>query len=292
MNIFENLTLPRIKIINYAGEIIIAIISFLLSYGLFSTFGETFYLEEKYIPLSPTTFRFIIWIFIFLLAKNLFDYIFPSIQIFYKNKKYIFTNQDWPNKWVSQGGIKVSSAPSSLIIENSNSGCLLKRKWKNFEMKFDMMFESSTSYNRLGIIFRADNLENYFMLQLEGQKNNNGGCKLIINPHIRWQGKWDIYHDNTLLSHSSIKYDEFFRVKLLANKQIINLYINDQLAYEWILPSHVEAKYKQYETLTSNEYGLELNVVPIPFRLKYGKIGFRADRKEKAVIRGLEVAHI
>ena len=153
-------------------------------------------------------------------------------------------------------------------------------------MDCEMMFEQETKYKRLGIIFRAANLENYFMLQIECD-----GEKIKINPHIRWQGKWDIYHDNLISDDIAMKYDQYHKIKLTVNKLKVNLFINGMLSYEWMLPSHVEAKYKQYDTQSDKEYnaGGQLNVVPIMFRLKHGMVGFRADREEKALIRNLEI---
>ncbi|MBI3385569.1 hypothetical protein HY031_00625 [Candidatus Gottesmanbacteria bacterium] len=77
----------------------------------------------------------------------------------------------------------------------STSGCLLKDYlWRDFEMNFDMKYlldekrdTKEYSMRYLGIIFGAENLDSYYMLELIVEAG-----KLYLKPHVRYQGNWEI----------------------------------------------------------------------------------------------------
>lgn len=291
MNIKDNLFLYRLKLLDYKTELIIAFLTFTGSYLIFSKYSSVLGLREEYMPLWSGALRLAVWIFLFLLIKNLWDWQSPYIVNVFKKRIYELKSADWPKKWIFQGGIKTESSPSALVIKNSNSGCLLKELWRNFEMSFEMKFAPMPE-NTLGILFRAESLENYFMLQIKYKQNEN----FSITPHIRWFGNWDVFmNEKPLFVFKREDYfDKFFQVKLLVQGVVAKLFFEEKLAYEWILPSHVEARYKQHEQNMDKEETKKVksgvNVVKIPFREHHGMIGFRAyPYTEEATIRDLQI---
>lgn len=286
-NITDNIFFSRLRLFSYKTELIIAIITFIVSYSLFQYFGSTWGLNETYMPLWPEAFRLIIWGIIFLSVKNLWDFICPYIL---REKRYKFKSQDWPSKWIFQGGVKAKSSPESLVIRDSNSGCLLKKPWKNFEMSFEMKFASKNE-NTLGILFRAESLESYFMIQIKYKDNG----EFYINPHVRWLGNWDVFSREKPLMEFKREsyYDKFFQIKLRVEGVAAQLFLEENLSYEWILPSHVEARYKQHKDVgngSSDEKANGRNVIEIPFKDRNGMVGFRAyPGTEEAEVRAIEI---
>jgi hypothetical protein len=71
-------------------------------------------------------------------------------------------------KWISNGKTKISNE-GYLFVKSSRAGCLLKDNyWKDFKMSFEMMFKFDDKFKKqklFGLIFRAEDLDNYFMKQ-------------------------------------------------------------------------------------------------------------------------------
>lgn len=292
MSVRENLFLARLKITNYLWELFLALVSFGLTYftfWLYSTSNFRYRLGEDYAALSSPAIRFVVWIIIFLCIKQLSSWF--SVIFIKRGRLYRFNFQDWSARWIFQGGIVVKSSPSRLVVKQSNSGCLLRSYvWKDFEMTFEMRFCEGAS-EALGILFRAEDLENYFMLQISHYSQDG---KLRIIPHIRIFGNWEVLGEQPLLIERGLDLDAWFSVRLQAQKNIAKLFIDDTLIYEWILPTHVEPNLRQHAgegSETRGEAGKEPigNVPKVPFRVRYGMVGFRAFPGEQTEIRGLEI---
>ena len=232
--------------------------------------------------------------------------------------KIDFTKIDsvnFSNNWIIQGSPILRK--DGLVFTNSNSGCLIKRgsywissknlrKWKNFKAKITLHFvqashvvdeqilkqetetekvvvwkQKSEEFRQvLGIVFGAQNLEDYFMLEV--WKVNN---ILSVRPHIRMSGNWDapVYNSPQTIS-------------LNKNQIIVNLEVRDNVAYisvgntkilEWVLPKEFEANLVQHPQPSQDlKSGA---VVKIPFRNKVGMLGFRNYGNELAVVKKLEI---
>jgi len=136
-----------------------------------------------------------------------------------RNGKYTFKNRDWPEKWLFSGSPEVTEA-SELLIKWTRAGCLLKDySWKNFRMTCELKFLDNFDQT-VGLVFRAENLDNYFMVELSSKHNN-------IKPHVRYKGGWDI------LEPIPKSYDskDYFPIILEVKDDTAFLFINKHLEY-------------------------------------------------------------
>lgn len=135
-----------------------------------------------------------------------------------KKRKDPLTAEKLSQDYIFQGNIKPSR--NGLIITNTHSGCLVKAKprlfpcrrvWKNFIADLEIVFITQKNMTNkhtywsskespkkqketvseefkpyLGIVFRARNFDDYFMLELVKVDRN-----LIIRPHVRIAAGWD-----------------------------------------------------------------------------------------------------
>lgn len=200
---------------------------------------------------------------------------------------YEFDSSDWPDKWIFNGCPKLMDE-GNLAIQSSRAGCLLENYfWKNFRMTFEMKF--MTEHKTIGLVFRAEDLDNYFMIQL----SKKHGC---FKPHIRYRGGWEVFQPVATDIFSNI---DSLKVSLEVKNNTAYLELNNHLEFTWILPTHVDINYRESgveikENGTINDdinKGMKIagHVQEIPFRLGYGKIGFRASPGEGAIIKGLKV---
>jgi len=292
MNIKEQLEVIRLDPFRYINAIFAAVLSIILAYFVFFYFHKlalSFFPflrpDSKYMPISWPVLKLFVWVIIFLFVKRWIDLL---IEFFFKRgSNYEFSFQDWPQKWIFQGGNKVvDENPPRLVIEQSNSGCLLsKYVWRDFEMNFEMR-----SANLFGILFRAQNLESYFMLQMQ--------CNPILKiaPHVRIFGNWDVIEANEIFPRMGIDSNQFYRVRLRVQEGTAKIYIEERLVYTWILPTHAELLLRQHGNASDQNPGqpqVELtelgNVPKVLFRNKFGMVGFRAFWREKADIKNLQI---
>ncbi len=256
-------------------------------------------------------FLSLFWIAVFLSIKVVIHFILLTIRATktFFNEFGIFIYKlslnEWPKDWVTQGGICLEEYKikkenkQQLIVSLSNSGCLIPGKWKNFEMSFDLIFPEEES-RAVGIVFRAQDLENYFMLQIRAWKQEN--FEVNIKPHIRFYGNWEVIDLGKKDLLNSVKFQSTnspLSVKLKVSKQFACIYANSKIMFQWALPSNTEINVIQYNLNNQNNSGNDDSskgkggLVPnIHFRETYGKIGFRAYPGERAVIRSLEIKSI
>lgn len=205
-----------------------------------------------------------------------------------RNSKYTFSNRDWPEKWLFSGNPEASGS-SELLIKWTRAGCLLKDySWKNFRMACELKFLDGFDQT-IGFVFRAENLDNYFMIELSSKHNN-------IKPHVRYKGGWDILEPFP----KNYNYKDYFSVVLEVKDDTALLFIDKHLEYTWILPTHVDVFYRESGVQASSDdqdqkkdedRGRKVaeHVQEIPFRSESGKIGFRAHPGQGAIIRGLKI---
>lgn len=257
----------------------------------------------EFITKSPETIRIATFFLLLILLFGLLKLFWEEIKSrrLLRDSKYKFKHNDWPNKWIFNGKTETLSGVDELFVKSSRAGCLLKTHlWKNFRMTFEMKFDADLQ-QYIGIVFRADDLDNYFMLEIFrdylGSSNGKHSWKSGIKPHVRYKGGWELIYREI---YSQFDFSDFELVMLEVKEEIVTLFFKLQPIFKWILPSHVdvnhfEAGSKQDINNDKKERvdiigkGIAKNVHEIPFRLIYGMVGFRAHPAQGAIIRGLEV---
>jgi len=197
-------------------------------------------------------------------------------------------------KWEHQGSLKIIG--DSLEITASNSGCLIRDYlYKNFIMSFNLKIPNG---GRAGIVFRAQNLENYLMLQIELADTSAGTIVYDIIPHIRISGDFETFKIDNRESYSNPKLEYDAEKGLLINLEVkdseakVTIESNNKVEeFRWNIPTHAEPNIIQRPEKMMDSLG-EKFTSKIWFRDKYGKIGFRAVSLEKAIISNLKVKKI
>lgn len=238
-----------------------------------------------------------------------------------KKCKVDFTKIDsvgFSESWIMQGSPILKR--DGLAFTNSNSGCLLKRgshwifsknlrKWKDFKADITLDFiqayhivneqviKKETETEKvvvwkqkreefrqvLGIVFRAQNLEDYFMIEVWKVDDI-----LSFRPHIRMSGNWDapVYNSPTTIRLNKNQ----ITVNLKAKDNVVYISVGNLKILEWALPNEFEANLVQHPKQPSD---LENSVVvKIPFRNKVGMFGFRNYGNELALVKKLEIQAI
>ncbi len=149
----------------------------------------------------------------------------------------------------------------------------------SFEEKF------TTNAKIFGVIFRAEDLNNYFMIEIS---------KSSINSRVRYSSGWEEVEnfDHTLES------DDFFTVVLEVKRGTAWLHTEGKLVYSWLLPNYVDVNHWEAGVKPENKKGEEEKIEHKPlaehvqkifFEKRPGKVGFRAHSGQGAIIRGLTV---
>lgn len=228
---------------------------------------------------------FLLLTFLFIVVEKIWKWLKDLDK---KNKTYKFRSQDWPSEWIFNGKTEPNSV-SELFVKSSRAGCLLENYiWKNFKMTFEMKFLKNQPEKHIGLVFRAVDLDNYFMLEIfqnSPHYNNTSGLK----PHVRYRGGWELMDPE---EKQIFNFSDFVKIVLETKDNTVYLYYQSQLIYGWILPTHVDVNHIEAGV---NIQGQEQDgktkgiVQEIPFRLGYGMLGFRAHPRQGAIIRGLKI---
>ena len=270
------------------GLLYLLLIFWLVLYTLFNQYSPPIIeltvadADQLLIPLRY--FRLIFWILTFLVAKELFSRFIAFIKrgIFYE-----FTSDSWYKDWIFNGKTKIlKEFPPTLRVNSSRAGCLLDRYiWKNFEMKFDMRF---LERGIIGIVFRAEDLDNYFMLQLKKGDSTlfapNGSISIV--PHIRYLGMWEQMSQDILGAKKNNS--GWLEVTLKAKDNTVIFNVSGIGTYTWNLPTHVDINHiesgnRKNQNSSSNadeKFVVKATDLPkIPFKDTFGRIGFRAHKQ-------------
>lgn len=258
----------------------------------------------KFIIDSPETIRiaaFFLWlIFSFGLVKLGLEKYQNEKQLV-KDEEYNFKSSDWPSKWIFNGKTETTTELDELFVKSSRAGCLLKTHiWRNFRITFEMKFVDSLMKN-IGIAFRAEDLDNYLMLEIfreyRGSSDGKHMWKSGIKPHVRYKGGWEIVYPE---ANDEFDFSDFTQVAIEAEGDTVKLFHRRTLMFTWVLPTHVDVNHieagfkenkdsnddKEKKVIGKDTVGF---VREMPFRYKYGMIGFRAHPGQGAIIRGLTV---
>lgn len=177
------------KFINFKSKSLLASAAILLPIiGLFlqwiGNFIYTLFSPRfQFIKNIPETIISVFFLFYLIVIYLIFIKLFRLSIDWYaglKNRRYTFRNRDWPEKWLFSGNPE-GIGSSELFIKWTRAGCLLKDySWKDFKMSCEVKFLDDFD-KTVGLVFRAENLDNYFMIELSSKHNN-------IKPHIRYRG--------------------------------------------------------------------------------------------------------
>lgn len=209
---------------------------------------------------------------------------------------YMFKNHDWPSEWIFNGKTEPLTKIDNLHVKSSRAGCLLRKyKWKNLRMTFDMKFAKSRVRPKMnvGLIFRADDLDNYFMLEIL-QDNPFDGQKITgLKPHVRFHGGWELMD----IEEKHLDFSEFTKIILEVKEDTVTFFYKDKPIFNWILPTHVDVNHVEAGSKQKDDSGqkdvlgqeIVKSVHEVPFRLACGMIGFRAHPGQGAIIKGLKI---
>ena len=139
----------------------------------------------------------------------------------------------------------------------------------------------------IGFIFRAEDLDNYFMIEV----GEHDGCA-GIKPHVRYKGGWE----GMSIEKKDLNFSEFTKVTLKVKGDTAIISVNGTHTFAWVLPIYVDVNH--WESGVREEMEKKKNVVvetfsghvqKITFRLGYGLVGFRAYMKHGAIIKDLRI---
>lgn len=239
---------------------------------------------------------FLLLILLFILLKGLFGWVKVHWWVFRnRDTVYMFNDKDWPDKWVFNGKTECTDE-GYLFVKSSRAGCLLKDFfWKNFRMSFEMKFETDKfrSQKRLGLVFRAEDLDNYFMIEIG--ENAEAEHVSSIKPHVRYKGGWEIMAVEEI--KESFNFSNFVKVSLEVKEDTARFLYKGTPIFKWVLPIYVDINHIESGVEDNREKTKDIivggafagHVQKIPFRLRYGQVGFRAHLKHGAIIRGLRI---
>lgn len=229
-----------------------------------------------------------------------------SYSPFSKNV-FLLPKEDFSNL-IWHGDIDVLNS-TDLLVTRTDRGILFKNVyWKDFIATFSFKFvsifpvrrqttaeeEDMNLYeNYLGFIFRAIDLDNYFMIQIGleiDKKAGNKVRKIFFRPHVRINGEWENIHKEitTDLTNHPFHWNKLNKVKCVVKNVKLTFELNDQFLGEWNLPTHSGRKVEKKET-TLYHFG---DTSLIPFRYDYGMIGFRASGQENAIIKDIKIEQL
>lgn len=302
MNFNDSLSIAKFNPKDFIPDIIWAIPTFFLTNYLIYELSNQFlnppdFFRDEFLPMPISALRVVVWVFLYFLTKPIFEWV---LTFYKKGVEYRFNLNDWPSQWLFHGGVKIESNPPALVVQQSPSGCLLKNYlWGNCEITFEMKYftevklrDQSGNENylmrSLGILFKADNHGNCYMIELLADHDD----VVIIKPHVRVYGKWEPVD---YLPLEKFDLNQFLEVRIVVNDCIATVSINGRLLYNWVLPTHSDLrdteKVNDYERVGKSKESLA--IPKIQFRNRAGMIGFRADwNGQGAVVKGLKIQNL
>lgn len=279
--------LPYIVLIVLIYDLISAL---LLKFVLLACINST-----NCIPFNPETivnslFLFNTVFFLVVCVKTLQE----LTKIIKINNNYSFSAINWPDGWIYNGQPEIKDG--DLHITSSRAGLLFQKMlWKNCEISFELKFDKNLYPKQVvGIIFRAKDLDNYFMLEIRGDLNDSKDSNTLC-PHIRYKSGWEALR---LKRFDFFNFQEFKKINISIFDNTVDLSYEGRNIYQWILPTHVDIHHfeagvdsgEKKEDPDSLKNIFKNHVQRISFRNNYGMIGFRAHYDQQGgIIRNLKV---
>lgn len=260
-----------------------------------------------------TAFLIIRWVW-YDWIKTLIASRFPETYRFNINKKKLTTDR-FLKEWIFQGNSQPNNG--GLLVTNSNSGCLIKpttilgifhtkRIWKNFiaNIEIEFLTQSTKKINPipphthdkeiicvndgcnypfqdyLGIVFRAQSFDDYFMLEVTRIEDN-----LVIRPHIRIGGNWDAPILNIDSNSLPITKQQLL-LNIIVKDEILTISLGNS-SIEWIFPTNIDTNLIQQAK--DKEQIAKTLISEIYFRNRAGMFGFRCYGNQIALIKSLDI---
>lgn len=282
------------------------------------------YLKNLGLDLKPEGMVVIIWIFftfaLFLLLEFLISQMNKIIRVVPLDYSPSLLLQDL----IYQGWLEIRNG-KEIYLTNSNSGMLFKNLWlKNFKATFKFKFESLETnviqgyfnnqiknkihkYNYLGILFRAQSLEDYFMLSIgilvndddyssrvaefgnEEELLKQGKFEVTITPHIKLNGKWEQLGGRSI--GAFIKINEFTFAELRVRGDLVIIEMEGRSFY-WNLPTNFDGAIAPQGGEIKNNQLINAESTKISFRRKRGMFGFRSFYAEHSIIKDIAITKI
>jgi len=330
--------------------------SLLFLYGIYSI------IFRYALPLDASTLK-LIWdktpelilsaIFgaIILLVLVVFLQVREELGLFMTEHCFIFNPKDCLNNIDFQGMVTFEPKEKALSVTNSGSGILFHRPllnyyWRDFEAIFEFKFlgeekgkSLKTSYeltklgstyctqnNYLGFIFRAKDLDNYFMLSIGAKKyqericepkceepNKEGKKILLVTPHIKIGGMWEVFEGKKFTLPKELprfKIEDYIFLRIVVRGTRLDLWLGELAKkrgqecqelkeemhlFTWDLPTHYSVNWSDGQNKEKEQDDKSYSPgdsSKIPFRNSIGRIGFRAYGDERFLIRDLTIKKI
>ena len=258
----------------------------------------------KFITESPEAIRvatFFLWLILSFGLVKLGWEKYQDERLLVKNEAYNFKSSHWPSKWIFNGKTEITTGIDELFVKSSRAGCLLRtHMWKDFKMTFEMKFVDNLMKN-VAIVFRAEDLDNYLMLEIFREDRGSSDGKAIwksgIKPHVRFKGGWEIVYPE---NYNDLDFSDFTQIVIEVKGDVVKLFYRQKPKFTWVLPTHVDVNHIEAGFKENKDGGDDKDmkiigretigfVQEIPFRCNYGMVGFRAHPGQGAIIRGLTV---
>ena len=225
---------------------------------------------------------------------------------------------------IYQGWLEVREN-KEIFLTNSNSGLLFKQPWlKNFKLVFKFNFEYLETamvggifkdkadmqklhkFNYMGVLFRAQSLEDYFMLSIgfavniddynsqlkrfnsEQELFKEGKFGVVITPHIKLNGNWEKLGGKSL--DATIEVNKFTSVECVVSGDTATIEINGK-SLTWNLPTNFDGAIFPTKIVKQGEL-IDAKSTEIPFRLSSGMIGFRSYYAEHSIVKDVVITKI
>ena len=296
MDIIKNLQIRNFDFRKYLLDLLVLLAIFVLLALQFYWYKKEINLWfDSHLPFRIETYFMTAWFLLFLFLNK---FIKSLISNTFSIKEYRLDQTNNEKCWEHQGYFEIAQSRNlkSLVVIDNNCGCLLnggvirKYLWKNFKAKFKIEFPGDGYKEKIGIIFRAQDLENYIMLQIHPEDKINSTIFYLF-PHIRFNGNLDIIQSRALGDVNVIgkRPKDTFQVLINVENNKVNLSIDNQKFNQWLIPEFVDPRFKQYQDLKQADTA---NVPRLFFGNIAGKFGFRNYSDEKALVSELEIRSI
>lgn len=299
------------------NRLIFCSLSYLRSKGVLS-------FEHDYFPLKLEVILIAAWLITYLFLRKWL--LLKARPLFRKwsgerlfENRFSLDKSKLEEEWEFQGNIDITS--NGLQITNTPSGCLIKndywdtKVWANLSATFEVdltknlgveddwfvhskgkmkgrkyeLHRKEVDFRKvLGIIFRAQSFDDYFMIGVWKVEN-----RLVFRPHVRVTGNLDTPYFNPSTNTYSINTkSRLFQFKLLvkANKVImlVKRKRNDnwKQCFYWCLPSFYKANLNEG---VKNDNSSEFITRKIAFRNLPGQFGFRNYGNESALVKSMDI---
>lgn len=222
---------------------------------------------------------------LFVLATLCTVTLFVVVLLTIKDKILMGRDYRWvPEKglsdWDFQGNVGVDAEMGALHIIQSDLGCVIKgRKWRNFDMsfKFKIPREDNQLGKGFGIIYRAFQLGQYYMLKVDS---------IGYQPHVRnvlWENNGRL--EKTTLTPSNL--GEWVEANISVRDCTVSAKIGPDV-FSFGIPtySNIQRNYPEESYEKSKFENSPYD--KIPFYLS-GSVGFRSAPSEEVYIKDLEV---